>query len=191
MVAEHQELANPDIVRGWNFNLLCIVGACIGVAALLLTWIHIPETMLGPPPPPQIERRYTPTIVYMIFNYIGSLYLAAAIIFLLGTIAALVSPIGGIQQLVSIIAFAYGIVESGFHRPLDGIDQQQQLGIGMCLGLASCALVLLSLFRRLEKGRLRIVVPGNIGLAERLLTVSLKGGTARNGGIHGTSERES
>jgi hypothetical protein len=149
----------------WNVNLLCIIGASIGVAAIFLTWIHEPPTMPGPP-----SIRYEPTVVYMVTNHY--LYYGASAVFLIGTIAALASPLGGIMQSASLMVFAVGIIDSGSDPWLDGIDPQQELRVGMYLGIVSCTLVMTSLFSPLGTGRLSPGRSRRIRLMERLLTVS-------------------
>jgi len=168
MAAEYskgEESTNPNIIIVWNVNLLCVVGACIGVAALFLTWIYEPPSMPGPR-----SIHYEPTIVYMVVTQY--LYYGAATMFLLGTVAAFASPIGGIPQLASLMLFAQGIVESGDDPWLDGIDPQQQLRLGMWFGMASCFLILASLFIPLGTGKLRPARSRNIRLVERFLTIS-------------------
>jgi len=168
MAAEYskdEESTDPNHIIVWNVNLLCVVGACIGVAAVFLTWIHEPPSMLGPR-----SIHYEPTIVYMVVTQY--LYYGAATMFLLGTVAAFASPVGGIPQLASLMLFAQGIVESGDDPWLDGIDPQQRLRIGMYLGMASCFLVLSGLLSPLGTGKLRPGRCRSIRLVERFLTVS-------------------
>jgi hypothetical protein len=159
------ESLDPNVILLWNANLLCIVGACIGVAALFLTWIYDPPSMPGPR-----SIHFEPTIIYIVV--LQYLYYGAATVFLIGTVAAFASPIGGILQSASLTVFAYGIVDSGNDTWLDGIDPQQQLRGGMYLGIASCAIILTSLFIPLGTGKLYPARPRSIRLVERLLTVS-------------------
>jgi hypothetical protein len=149
----------------WNVNLLCILGACIGTVALFLVWIDEPPSMPGPP---RID--WEPSIIYMISNHY--LYYGISAAFLVGTAAAFASPLGGILQSASLVAFAIGIVESGSDPWLDGIDPQQTLRIGMYLGIVSCTLVMTSLFSPLGTGRLRPGKSRKIRLMERLLTIT-------------------
>ena len=152
-----------SIVR--NINLLCVVGALVGVAALVLSWIYEPPSMLGPS-----SIRNEPTIVYMVAN--RYLYYGAAVLFLLGTASSFVSPLGGILQLASLGLFAQGMIGSGDDHWLDGIDPQQQIRAGICLGTASCVLILISLALPFGTGRLRPGRSRSIRLVERLLTIS-------------------
>jgi hypothetical protein len=159
--SEGEESLNPDSCIVWNVNLLCGVGACIGVAALFLTWIYEPL---------HVTIRNEPTIVYMVATQY--LYYGAAVVFLIGTVVAFVSPLGGVLQVAGLIVFALGIVDSGNDQWLKGYDPQQELRIGMYLGIVSCSLVLASLFRPLGTGKLRPARVRHIRLVERLLTVS-------------------
>lgn len=150
----------------WSLNLLCVIGACMGVVALFVEWLYNPPTIPGP-----VDIRWHPTIVYMVTNHY--LYYGAATAFLVGTVAAFVSPLGGAFQSVGVTAFALGMIESGDDLWLDGIDPQQELRIGMCLGMVSCALVVASLFAPVGTGRLRPSRERHISLADRFLTVSV------------------
>jgi hypothetical protein len=161
----HDESREPGISIEWNVNLLCLIGASIGVVALFTAWINEPPSMPGPP-----SITLEPSIVYMVTNQY--LYWGISAAFLIGTIAAFASPLGGILQSASLIAFAVGIVESGSDPWLDGIDPQQTLSVGMCLGIVSCTLVMTSLFSPLGTGSLRPVKPRKIRLMERLLTIT-------------------
>lgn len=159
------ELAESDTGPAWNVNLLCMVGASIGLLAVFVAWMNEPPGIPGPP-----DIRWEPSIAYMLANHY--LYFGASAAFLVGTIVAFASPIGGILQSASLAAFAIGIVESGSDPWLDGIDPQQTLRVGMYLGIASCTLVLTSLFSPLGTGKLRPGKSRKIGLTERLLTVT-------------------
>jgi len=173
MAAEYskgEESTNTRISIVWNVNLLCVVGACIGVAALFLEWIYEPPNM-----PTHLGMLNYPTILYMVVT--RYLYYGAAVMFLLGTVIAFVSPIGGIPQLASLMVFAYGMVESGNDPRLDGFDPQQKIWIGMGLGIVSCALILTSLFTPWGTGNLRHPRSKNIRSVERLLTVTLSIGS--------------
>lgn len=159
------ELAESDTGPAWNVNLLCIVGASIGMVAVFVAWINEPPSMPGPP-----SIRWEPSIVYMVANHY--LYYGISAAFLVGTAVAFASPLGGIVQSASLVAFAIGIVESGSDPWLDGIDPQQTLRIGMYLGIVSCALVITSLFSPLGTGSLRPGKSRKIRLMERLLTIT-------------------
>jgi hypothetical protein len=175
MAAEHTTGKESDTSRitiVWNVNLLCIVGACIGVAALFLGWIYQPPSM-----PTHLGIRNYPTVLYMIVNQY--MYYGAAALFLLGTVIAFVSPIGGIPQLASLMAFAYGMVASGYDPRLDGIDPQQKIWFGMGLGVVSCILILTSLFTPWGPGNMHPPRSKNIRFRERLLTVTLSIGSQK------------
>ena len=149
----------------WNVNILCIVGAAIGVVAVFLAWIHEPPSM---PSPPHIQ--YEPTIVYMVTEQY--LYYGASVAFLVGTVAAFATPLGGFLQSGGLLVFAAGIIDSGGDPWLDGIDPQQELRAGMYLGIVSCTLVMTSLYSPLGTGNLRPGRSRRIAPAERLMTIS-------------------
>jgi hypothetical protein len=168
MAIEHVERdesadSSPRLV--WSVNLLCIVGASIGVVAVFLGWIYIPPSI------PTVGYWGYPTIPYMVVIHCG--YYGAATLFLLGVMIAFVSPIGGVLQSGSLVLFMTGIIESGDDPVLDGIDPQQKVWFGMAFGAVSCVVVLTSLFFPLGTGRLRFARSRGIRLGERLLTVTL------------------
>lgn len=162
---KHGNPPEPSIAIVWNVNLLCLVGACIGLVAAFVVWINEPPSIPGPP-----NIRWEPSVVYMVTNHY--LYYGISAAFLVGTIVAFASPIGGIMQSASIVAFAIGIVESGNDPWVDGIDPQQTLRIGMYLGIVSCTLVMTSLISPLGIGDLRPGKGRKIRLMERLLTIT-------------------
>lgn len=154
-----------SMILTWNINLLCLIGASIGMVAVLVAWISEP---LSIPSPPSI--RWEPSIVYMVTNHY--LYYGTSAAFLVGTIAAFVSPLGGILQSASLVAFAMGIIESGGDPWLDGIDPQQTLRVGMYLGIVSCTLVMTSLLTPIGTGSLSPGKARRIRLMERLLVIT-------------------
>lgn len=156
---------DQSISLAWNVNLQCILGASIGIVALFLVWIYEPPNMPGPP-----SVFSEPSIVFMITHQY--LYYGAAVVFLLGTTSAFVTPLGGIMQSGSLAYFAFGVIDSGNDLWLDGIDPQQTLRIGMYLGIVSCTLVLTSLFAPLGIGNLRPGKSRKLRLMERLLTIT-------------------
>jgi hypothetical protein len=162
---KQEESQEPSISLIWNVNLLCLIGACIGVVALFVAWINEPPTMPGP-----WHISWEPSVIYMVTNHY--LYYGASAVFLIGTMAALASPLGGTLQTASLIIFAIGIIDSGSDLWLDGINPQQTLRIGMYLGIVSCTLVTTSLFSPLGTGKLRPGKSRKIRLIERLLTVT-------------------
>ncbi len=148
-----------------NVNLLCIAGACIGVAAMSFTWIYYPPSMLSPPDP-----RMTPSVVFMVSHQ--AIAFGAALLFLIGTLAAFASPLGGFLQISSLVLFGWDVVESGNGPWLDGIDPQHQLRLGMYLGILSAAIVMASLLCPIGPGRMRVIPRNKPTLVERILTVS-------------------
>ncbi len=157
-----------SVALAWNVNLLCILGASIGVVSLFVAWIHVPPTIGAWVGSSRIQ--FEPSIVYMVTD--RYIYYGAAAAFAVGTIAAFASPLGGILQSASLVIFALGMIDSGNELPLEGIDQQQTLMVGMCLGIVSCALVTTSLFKPLGTGSLHPRGPRKIRLMERLLTIT-------------------
>ena len=155
----------PSIALVWNVNLLCLIGAGAGVVAAFVAWVNIPWIYAGHWP-----LRMEPTLVFMVVDRWA--YYAAAAAFIVGTIVALGSPLGGVLQSASLITFAKGIVDSGNDPWLHEIDPQQTLNIGMYLGIASCALVMTSLFKPLGTGSLRPRGSRKVRLMERLLTIT-------------------
>ncbi len=159
----HGDSPEPGVALVWNVNLLCLVGASIGVVSAFVAWINEPPTIPGP-----WSNYREPSLIFMVANHY--LYRGAAAVFLIGTLAAFASSLGGVLQTASLIVFAKGIIDSGGDPWLDGIDPQQTLNIGMYLGIVSCALVMTSLSSPLGTGCLRPGRSRNIRLMERLLT---------------------
>ena len=148
-----------------NVNLLCIAGACIGIAAMTFTWVYYPPTMPSPPSP-----YMTPTILFMVSHH--AIAFIAALLFVVGTASAFASPLGGFVQVSSLTIFAKDIIESANDPWLDGIDPQHQLQIGAWLGILSTTMVLTSLACPIGLGKMRADSWSELRLGQRILTVS-------------------
>ncbi len=148
-----------------NVNLLCIAGACIGVAAMTVTWIYYPPNTPSPPSP-----YMEPSIVFMVSHQ--AIAFGASLLFSIGTLAAFASPLGGFLQISSMALFAWDVLESGNDRWLDGIDPQHQLRLGMYMGILSTAIVLASLLYPIGLGKMGVISRNKQTLVERILTVS-------------------
>lgn len=156
-----------------NINLLCLVGACVGIAAMFTNWIYFPPSMPGPPP-----LGKEASLVFLISlgttgTSIATLCFSAALLFTAGTLIALVSPLGGVSQVAGLLVLAVAINRSADQIPLDGITQTMRIRAGIYAGVLSAALVLISLFPGVGFGSLRTHPQSTLRLTERLLTVTI------------------
>lgn len=118
-------------------NLLCVAGAALGLASLFLPWWQGSELGLGM----MIDKEYmlVEDVLFDSTEY-GSLFVIACTMYVIGTFLAFWSPLGGLVQLPGAIGFfAMFGTEIGVHRGEDTI------ALGAYLGLASAAVVLMSL----------------------------------------------
>jgi len=127
-----------------NVNLLGLVGAVIGVVAIFLAWLEaggMTADLRDALDMPSSELGYT-----------------AAIIFIVGTVIALVSSIGFILQLAGVAAWAMWFSDT--YQGFSGVN----LGVGFYLGIVSAVIVLVSLVKPMGIG-----MKGPYTLKQRLM----------------------
>jgi len=132
-------------------NVLCLVGALLAVAAIFSTWITL-GFMFWTKEMNLID----------VFNQVESSsdFWLPAVLFLVGTIVAFVSPLGGVMQVIGVPLFI-----SAFGSNADG---KLPSGIGPYLGFAAAIIVLASLAYPVGLGY-RAKPAGILG---RVLTIS-------------------
>lgn len=118
-------------------NLLCLAGAALGLVSLLLPWWQGAELGLGL----MIDRDYmlVQDVLFDSTEY-DSMFLVACTLFVVGTLLAFWSPLGGLVQVPGALGFfAMFGSEIGVHRGEDVI------ALGAYLGLISMIIVTVSL----------------------------------------------
>jgi len=118
-------------------NVLCLVGAALGLVSLFLPWWQGYEIAVAT----MVDKDYM-LVEDVLFNsaQYGSLFVIACTLYVVGTFLAFGSPLGGLVQIPGILGFfAMFGSEIGVHRGEDTI------ALGAYLGLASAAVVTVSL----------------------------------------------
>ena len=142
-------------MAGVRLNILCLVGAVIGVVAVFSTWIAVRVTFI-------FWSSRSELNLIDVYNQVGSSsdFYLPAVLLLIGAIVAFISPLGGMLQLVGAPLFI-----SAFASNSDG---KLPSGVGPYLALVGAVIVLASLVYPVGlKYRQR-----PIGVLGRLLTVS-------------------
>lgn len=118
-------------------NILCLAGAALGLLALFLPWWTGFELGLGM----MIDRDYMLVQdVLLDSTEHGSLFVVVCTLYVVGTLLAFWSPIGGLVQIPAVLGFlALFGSEIGVHRGEDTI------ALGAYLGLVSAIVVTVSL----------------------------------------------
>lgn len=125
---------------GRSINVLCICGAIIGVAAVFCEWTYFS----------QVDYFVTGNLIdYIVpdrYHDPLDLSLIGGLIFVLGTGLAFVTPLSGLVQASGMVAFAIEIRNraSDVSSYSDG-TMEFGLWIGFYVGIASAAIVLLSI----------------------------------------------
>ena len=134
-----------------KINFLGLVGAVIGAIAIFSTWITITFLIWG-----------KSMNLMDVVNEAGtpSDWWLPSILFIVGTLIAFVSPVGGVLQLVGAPWFIIVFTQHA--------DGRIPSGIGPYLGIASAIIVLASMARPLGLGLMK----GPIGIKNRLLVFS-------------------
>ncbi len=145
-------------------NVLCVLGAALGIASLFLPWI------VGGDLPHNVE--YSDLLVNDIL--LGSPIFTAAFIlfctmFLVGTGLAFVTPTGGFVQLAGLLGFLYAYPDA--YRDMQGT---QEISWGAYLGILSAAIVLVGLCLPIGPGHMSktSVFRRMVSTANRFLTFS-------------------
>ena len=148
-----------------RLNLLCLVGAGIGIASLFVTWVGTDYRIMSNPG--ILIENYP--VSYNVLDLVGfgsgehswHEFWLPCLIYLIGTLAALATPIAGVVQASGVSAFFLALrAEYGDFAPLTP---------GPCLAVVSVIVVLASLIRPVEWG----YRAGRVDLARRLLAISL------------------
>jgi len=139
-----------------SVNLLCLVGAIIGVIAIFSTWITV-GFMFWTNDMNLID----------VFNQVDSSsdFWLPAVLCLIGVVVAFISPLGGIMQIIGVPLFI-----SAFASHADG---DLPSGIGAYLALVGAVVVLVSLLYPVGIGYRQRPV----GILSRVLTFSPGGQT--------------
>lgn len=137
-----------DSAAKFRINLLCLAGALMAMAAMGLSWFTH-QTVSAEP----VITTYDRTSLFMFIGQdLGVQTLLAALVFLGGSAAAFVTPLGGFAQVFGIFWFwqaRYVLV--GTLAGSDWIDKNY-FDSGFYLGIVASALVLSSMFLPLGIG---------------------------------------
>jgi len=118
-------------------NLLCILGAAIGLASLFLPWMWTAEGLSS------VDWSAADVLKDGGSWSLGSIYIAL-IVFTTGTIVALAVPSGGIVQAIGLAMF-YSEEVLGEERITSGGVMQAGLSIGIFVAILSTAVVIAGL----------------------------------------------
>lgn len=134
-----------------RLNILCLVGAIVGVAAIFSTWISLGFLFWS--------REMNLIDVY---NHVESSsdFWLPAVLFLAGTLVAFVTSLGGIMQIIGVPLFMSAFVSHA--------DGRLPSGIGPYLGLVAAIIVLASLAHPVGVG----YGAKSKGILGRVLTIS-------------------
>jgi hypothetical protein len=126
--------------------MMCLIGATIGIASIFLPWF---VAAVGPF---RDERALTAWIWDLLQAHSGDLGLYAPfLIFLLGTLLAFWTPLGGILQALGLATFY--VMEIGWKVPPDGgYGFVAPLAVGFYLAVLSAIMVMISMVKPLGIG---------------------------------------
>jgi len=129
----------PAFDKGTQMNILGFIGALLGVVAIFASW----------------ESYYVPSYAHSYVSQVSAFQLTlygsldevtiCSAVFIIGTVVALLTPVGGVVQIASAFGFLIFLPHSIDAQPL-GIGTSWAYGIGPFLGLLSGLLVLRSLW---------------------------------------------
>ena len=153
----------------WRFNQLCILGAIIGLIALLLPWIwvvmggpsiaSIAAYMMRPPGGIGLQNGFEVllAILFSSQHLLSSLFMIMFLLYIMGTIIAFISPIGGFIQIAgALLCIPTMPSELWFNWFVP---------FGELLGIYSGMIVVASMFKPMGAG----YADGAMGIRGRLL----------------------
>ena len=127
-------------------NAQCAIGAMVGLAAIVLPWIREVNSRITVIPPAS-QRFYWMEVYWngldLVISHVLSHYSLYLLLFVLGTIAALFTPLGGIAQVAGLLGFAltFRFFNSGL---LSYSPVNEHLSIGYFAAILSTVLVITS-----------------------------------------------
>jgi len=140
-----------------QMNMLCILGAIIGLLSVYETWNYHASVCAARGMDDQSRNLLEVIYDMNSFPFPG-------ILFVLGTIVTFYSPLGGIFQCIGVVSF--GALYLAAHGTFS--DHWGGVGFGFILGIISTMVVLISLIRPMGIG----LENDSFGLKGRLLTIS-------------------
>lgn len=154
-------------------NILCLTGAALGVVSLLFPWWQGVEYGLGI----AIDTNYmlVQDVLLESTDY-GSMFLVACTLFVVGTLLAFWSPLGGLVQVLGALGFfALFSSEIGVRRGEDTI------AFGAYIGVTSMVIVVVSLLVPMGIGYSvkRKAHKASLSSADKFVTVSNYGENAK------------
>lgn len=117
-------------------NVLCLIGAIIGLTAVFLSWIWTRAGFV------QEERSIWHLVSDMLPHDALDLFVVSGVLFVFGSLIALVTPAGGLLQAIGLVGFYFREVDREEWLPSGVVGG---LAIGWYLGILSAALVLASM----------------------------------------------
>ena len=129
-------------------NRYCIAGAALGLIAVLLPWVGVESRYWGFSFPPGYDLSFSLWVGIREFSALDLLQAAYPLgiicaLFLVGTLMALVSPVGGIPQMFGVLGFAFRYDSASLLAPFGGTySGDPMIGIGFWLGVVSTMMVI-------------------------------------------------
>jgi len=117
-------------------NVLCLIGAVIGLTAVFLTWSWIRVGFF------QEEHSIWHFVSDMLPHDPLDLFVVSGVLFVFGSLLALLTPAGGLLQAIGLAGFYFREVDKEEWLPSSAVGG---LAIGWYLGILSAALVLASM----------------------------------------------
>ena len=157
-----------------TINILCIVGALIGLAAIFSPWAWYEGGFV------QISHNLDEQLVHMVPDALDHWLFIGGAAFCIGVLIAFVTSFGGLVQLFGLVLFFYDSV--GWFETLHDWKLDAGLGVGFFVGIASCAIVCLSIVRPLGIGYSK---SGIRSTAERFYVMNHNRGSPSSGSAPG------
>ena len=129
-------------------NRYSIVGASLGLIAVLLPWVRVESAFQRVTPPAGFDlpsyiwfgtREYS--VLELATSDFGTLSLVCAL-FLIGTLIALMSPVGAIPQMLGLLGFAFNYSSSNLFIAYSASVPEPVLLYGFGLGVASAVIII-------------------------------------------------
>lgn len=145
----------------WKINILCVIGILIGLVSLILPWclIRSDTSSIGGI---YSERSYSGIEILISGEntLVGNIFSSFILIFLIGLVLALVTPLGGIVQIFGSFQFLFSVSNLFINSGIIMIM------IGWSIGFLSSIIILTGLLNSIRRG----LYVDRINLKDSLIT---------------------